>query len=270
MKRRLKRLIPTYLVFMIIWLAVKYICGDFEIQMALGNLLALQHFSGHADSFNWYVGAALLFYLFAPYFKVIVDRASPICKYLFPLFLFICSVPFWQANTHIIVASRLPIFYIGLLFADMCQKSKRILWYHVGGAILSFIVGILFLAVSFNWLSQYLRSHGLFWYPFIFITPPLCMAISYLLIHIERLKFTRPIVSFLSLCGAYSFELYLMHIWLFPLILLWIAKYSLSEYSYFVWTAGIILLVVSCFVLRRLALLFSRIFQKFNRNSMIR
>ena len=262
MKRRLKRLMPTYCIFIIGWLAAKYFDGTFGVQMALGNLLALQHFSGHANSFNWYVGAALFFYLFAPYFKMIVDRTSPICKYLFPLFLFSCSVPFWQAETHIIAASRLPIFYIGMLFADICQQSKQISVRCVVVASLSFVVGILSLAVFCKFFPEHLWSYGLYWYPFIFITPSLCMAISYCLIRIEKWHFAKPIISFLSLCGNYSFELYLIHILLISLISLLIERFNLSDQSYFIWAVGILPLAIGCFSLRRLTLLFNRLFRK--------
>ncbi len=261
-QRRLKRLMPTYVVFMIGWLAVKLILGDFSIPMAIGNLLALQHFSGHENAFNWYIGAALLFYFLAPYFKMIVDRSSPACKYLFLLFLFVCSVPFWQANTHIITVSRLPVFYIGMLIADLCRQSKRISVGHVLGAILSCVLGLLFLAVSFKWASQYLWSHGLYWYPFALITPPLCMAISYFLFLCERIKIAKPIHWFLSLCGSYSFELYLVHILLFFLIPLVIEKFSLSNVRLAVWTAGIIALIPGCFILRRLTSLCIGFFDK--------
>lgn len=262
MKRRLKRLMPTYVIFMIGWLALQYASGNFGIQMAVGNLLALQHFSGHPNSFNWYVGAVLLFYFFAPYFKVIVDRSSPRGKYLFPLFLIVCSVPFWKADIHIITASRLPVFYTGMLFAEICQQSKRISGRHVFGAMLSFVVGMLSLALFFAWFPQYRWSHGIYWYPFILITPPLCMAISYVLIRVEKFKFAKPIVSFLSLCGDYSFELYLVHILLLTLIPCLIERLNLANVRYFVWLAGIIPLIAGCFILRRLTNLFNRLCQR--------
>ena len=262
MKRRLMRLMPTYWIFIIVWLAAKYIDGTFGAQMALGNVLALQYFSGHENAFNWYIGAALLFYFLAPYFKMIVDRTPPVCKYLFPLFLFACSVPFWQAHNHIVTVSRLPIFYIGMLFADVCQQSKRISACHVAAACLSFAAGVLLLAVFFKLFPTCLWSHGLYWYPFIFITPPLCMAVSYVLILMEKRNFAKPIVSLLSLCGNYSFELYLVHILLLSVISFLIGRFNLSNYSNYVWAVGVIPLVIGCFMLRRLTLLCKRLFRK--------
>ena len=253
-KRRLKRMMPTYMIVTAVWLILQYISGNFGTRMALGNLLVLQHFSGHPNAFNWYFSAALLFYFLAPYFKIIVDRASPVCKYLFPLFLLVCSIPFWWTDTYIITAARLPIFYTGMLFADLCQQSKRISGKHVICATGSFLAGVASLAVFSRWFPQHLWSCGLFWYPFILITPPLCMAISCFMILTEKLNVIKPIGSFLSLCGAYSLELAVIHVFLFALIPYCIERFGLFDFTGFIWAAGIIPLVAGCYILRRLTL----------------
>ena len=251
---------PTYLIFIVIWLVSMLALGEFSFQMAVGNILALQHFSGHSHAFNWYIGAILLFYLFAPYFKVLIDRTTPICKAFFLVLLFACSIPFWEAGVHLITVSRFPIFYIGMLFAESCQKDTRILKKHIFSAILMFIVGILSLYFSVIYAPQFMESHGLAWYPFILITPPLCIGISFLLHFIEKAKITAPVMAFLKLCGNYSFELYLIHLLLIPLISLFIEKYNLSNFRYLVWTAGIIPLSLGCFILRRVTLYFHRLY----------
>lgn len=261
-KRRLKRLMPTYCIFIVFWLAFKFVTGKFSVQMALGNILALQHFSDHTLSFNWYISAVLLFYLFAPYFKIIIDRSSTFSKYLFLAFLFACSIPFWKVHAHIVMVSRLPIFYMGMLFADVCQKDKKILSKHIVGATAMFLIGLLVLLSSYAIAPQLMWSHGLYWYPFILIAPPLCMAISYVLSRIERIRILKPIITFLSLCGNYSFELYLVHIGLLSLIPVFIENYNLSNISDLVWVAGIIPLVVGCYLLRSLTSFFNRLYQK--------
>lgn len=261
-KRRLTRLLPTYCIFIIFWLAFKYATGSFSIQMALGNILALQHFSDHTHEFNWYISAVLLFYLFAPYFKIVVDRSTTFLKYLFLVFLFVCSIPFWTVYPHIIMVSRLPIFYIGMLFADMCQKDTKILRKHIVGATAMFVIGLLVLFSFYIKAPQLMWSHGLYWYPFIMITPPLCMAISYVLFHIEKIRILNPIITFLSLCGNYSFELYLVHIGFLSLIPIIIERFNLSHISDFIWIAGVIPLIIGCRALRGLTLCFNRLCSK--------
>lgn len=261
MKRRLKRMMPAYMIVTVGWLAFQYISGNFGIRMALGNLLLLQHFSGHPNVFNWYFSAALLFYFLAPYFKIVVDRTSSVYKYLFLLFLFVCSIPFWRSDAYIITVTRLPVFYAGMLFADLCQQSKRICANHIICAILTFLAGAVSLAASYRWLPQYLWPYGLYWYPFLLITPPLCMAISCFMMLTEKINVLKPIGSFLSLCGDYSLELAVIHVFLFSLISYCIERFGLFAYRYFIWIAGVISLIAGCYILRRLTLQCNRLFK---------
>jgi peptidoglycan/LPS O-acetylase OafA/YrhL len=162
MKRRLRRLAPTYIVFIVIWLSYQYVTGNFNFQMAIGNLFALQNFTGLGDEFNWYISAIFLFYILAPYFVAIVKQASHIHKIMFLLFLIACSIPFWNANTYIITITRLPIFYIGMLFADMCKKDMQITSMHVVCLVAGFILGVVSLGTVYFLLPQYWWSHGLY------------------------------------------------------------------------------------------------------------
>lgn len=263
LKRRLKRLIPTYLIFIIAWLIYQILADNFSFQMALGNILAVQNFTGLDSDFNWYISAILLFYILAPYFKAIVDQASPAQKALFLLFLLVFSIPFWRAHTYIITVTRLPLFFIGMLFADLCKKDVRISNKHIAGMIVAFIFGAISLVTVHSLAPQYLWSHGLYWYPFILITPPLCIAISRIAMVLEKAKVTKPLISFLSLCGNYSFELYLVHILLTLCISAFIRLFKLSHISNVIWGAGTVLIVVGCFMLRRFTVLVTNLFNAY-------
>ena len=260
MKRRLKRLAPTYLIFIMAWLLYQILADNFSFQMALGNILAIQNFTGLDSDFNWYISAILLCYILAPYFKAIIDQASPVQKALFLLLLLAFTIPFWRAHTYIITVTRLPLFFIGMLFADLCKKDVRISGRHIVGMVVSFILGAAFLVVAHSRAPQYLWSHGLYWYPFILITPPLCIALSRISMVLEKAKATKPLVSFLSLCGNYSFELYLVHILLTLCISAFIRLFNLYHISNVVWGAGIILIVIGCFMLRRTTMLVTNLF----------
>ena len=259
MKRRIKRLAPTYIIFILFWLAYQYIIGNWGLQMALGNLLALQNFTGHGYDFNWYISAIFLLYILAPYFKSIAEQATPVHKNIFLMFLLVCSVPFWKADTYIITITRLPIFYIGMIFANECKKNYQITRSTIVFGGIAFILGITILLLSYVFAKQYLWSYGLYWYPFVLITPPLCLGISYVSMFLEKAKITKPIISFLSLCGNYSFELYLVHIPLFSIIPVLIKKYDLSNINYLIWAAGIVAIAIGCYVLRYLTVLLNRL-----------
>ena len=263
-KRRLKRLIPTYLIFIIAWLIFQYTCGNFGFQMAIGNLLALQSLTGNEHAFNWYISAIFLFYLLAPYLKAIAEQKNTVHKIVFLIFLLICSIPFWNASTYIIIITRLPIFYLGMLFADICEKGTLIDKRGIITLTIAFIFGLGSLLFAFLFANQYLWSCGLFWYPFILITPPLCLAISYISMILEKAKATSRIVGFLSLCGNYSFELYLLHILMFSIIPKVISYFNHSAVHYFIWAIGFACIPIGCFILRRLTALFNHIIENFS------
>ena len=258
-KRRVNRLIPTYVIFIVFWLIYQWIIGKFDFRMALGNLLALQNFTGRGRDFNWYISAIFLLYILAPYFKAVAENTSVARKLLFTLFLLICSVPFWGVTAYIITLTRLPVFFIGMVTADLAKKDKRLGKKELLALGAAFVIGFALLFGSFIFAKDYLWSHGLYWYPFILITPFLCFMISYAAMLLEKTKITKPIVGFISLCGGYSFEIYLMHIFVFEAVRKIISARGLSDIGYLVWAAGLICIPVGCFLLRRLTGLFNRI-----------
>ena len=262
MKRRLKRLLPTYLVFIVFWLIFKYALGEFDLQMALGNILAVQNFTGLGNYLNWYISALFLFYLLAPYFKIVIDRASPVCSALFLLLLILFSVPFWGATTYIITVTRFAIFYIGMLFAKMCRRETKIRPVHLVFAAAAFAAGTAALMISYAYFPQLLWSCGLHWYPFILITVPLCIAISYVMRFLEKYKVTRPIAGFASLCGKYSFEIYLLQFPLVTIVGKLIVRYGLMEHRDYIWLLGMPVLAIACYALRRLTKLSEYVYGK--------
>ena len=259
MKRRMKRLAPAYLIYLIFWLAYQIPLGQFGLRMALGNILGIQYFAQQDNAFNWYISAILLFYLLAPYMKTIIDRSSTRGQIIALGVLILGTVPFWNCHAFLIIVARLPLFFIGMLCGKLCQTDKKISPVHLILATAAFLMGAVALVASYLWFPQYLWSKALYWYPFILMTPPLCIAISYLAALLEKTKFTKPIVSFLSICGDYSFELYLMHIMVITLLSILVAKYDLYRYSYPIWAAGGVALALGCYLLR----LASKLFLKF-------
>lgn len=266
MKCRIKKLAPTYLIFIVVWLFYQYLIGNFEFQMAIGNLFAVQNFTGHGQDFNWYISAIFLFYIIAPYLKAIVEKSTTTNKILFLAFLIAISFPFWNSNTYIITITRLPIFYVGMLFGDICMKNTKITTKHIVGMIVAFILGVVSIIVFFKFASQNLWSFGLYWYPFILITPPLCFAISYISKFFEKIMLTKLIVSFLSICGNHSFELYLVHILLISCINVFISKLDMCVNTYQIWLIGGVFLLVGCFILKRFTIIINKLFKIVNKN----
>ena len=257
-KKRLNRIMPTYLVFMIFWLVYQWRLGAFNLPMAIGNIFAVQQLTGNAGSFNWYISAILLFYFFAPCFKTLVDRTSRLGNTLFLFFLILVTIPFWNSNNMIIIVTRLTIFYIGMLLAKLCKADVKISAKYIVLAVLMFLAGCVSIWYFWTFLGAFKWSHGLYWYPFILVTPPLCMAISLISMLLEKSKITKVISWLLSICGAYSFEIYLVHIPFLTLVPLLIKKYSLESKGYILWLASGVLLIVGCFVLKGIITLWGK------------
>jgi peptidoglycan/LPS O-acetylase OafA/YrhL len=149
-----------------------------------------------------------------------------------------------------------------MVFAQMCKENKKISSRNIIVLIVAFIFGLISILAFKKSASSYLWSYGLYWYPFILIAPPLCIAISGISMLLKKNKWTRPIISFLSLCGDYSFEMYLVHILLIECIPILIGVFGLSQISHLVWILGGVLLFVGCFMLRRFATFSNRLFDK--------
>lgn len=251
LKRRLHRLAPACILTIGFWLVFRFVIGQFDVPMAVGNLLGLQSFTNRGLEFNWYISAILLFYFLAPYLKVGAERFSPVGKVLLLLFLLICTVPFWNVNGYMIIVTRLPIFYAGMLLGDLSKRGVRVKSAHILWMAVSFVVGILTLWLCYWNLTPYLWSHGLFWLPFLLIVPPLCIGLSLFLALLNKWKVVRRIPSFLSHIGDYSLELYLMQVLWVVMTPTFINKFRLQAHSDAVWTAGVVAVILGSLILKQ-------------------
>lgn len=251
LKRRFSRIFPMYLCFMALWIPFMALTDEMSIGVALGNLFAVQSFTGLGGDFNWYICATLLFYIFAPYFKNAVDQAKSVWGSILLLAaLLLISVPFWNSSAYIIFMTRLPIFFVGILFGKRCFDGKAF-------SVRSIIVYILVAAVSLFALDaclDYFRStnpgylwyYGLYWYPFLLITPGLCIGISLVMVLLERWKVGRWLVQVLAKIGDYSYEVCLMHILVFDVL----EYMHLYNYRPKVFCFSIFCMVAGCVALR--------------------
>lgn len=246
-KRRFLRIGPEYLIFIICWLIYKAVSGVFSMSMALGNILGVQSLTGKANSFNWYISAIILFYFLAPYLKKAADRFTTVKQFVFIAFLLVLTIPFWSVNNWIIVLTRIPIYYIGMLFAKLCKTEYVITKKSIFVAGLFAFIGVIALWLCMQYLGSYLWSNGLYWYPFIFITPGMCIISVYV---VKIFKFLK-LEKLLDLIGKYSFEIYLVHIPLIEVVNFIINKFNLQDYSIFIWIAGIIPLILGCIILKK-------------------
>ena len=259
-KRRINRIAPTYLCFIVLWLVYQFLREGISIPMVIGNLFAVQHLTGNGQSFNWYVSALVLLYFMAPYLKVWIDRSSRGNQLLFGGFLLLLSIAFWDSRPMIILATRFPIFYMGMLFA---RDSKHDACISIRTAILLLLATVSGLALQLHVNAAYtelLWNKGLYWYPFILIVPGLCVLISWISGLCERSRITQAVTNCLTVIGDYSFELYLLHLPLVDLVQDLIGKYGLQRVQKPIWLLALISLIAGCIILRKLAAFAARRF----------
>lgn len=221
-KRRLMRLAPVYLCFIIPWILWRLWLGNFPITAVVGNLLGIQYLTDLGNSFNWYIGGLMVMYLLAPYLKQLADRCRSWQQLGVVLGLLVLSVPFWGGYTYIIIVTRLPIFYLGMLLGKACQEEKTLTDRQLLGWILGTVLGVLLLEACSRLYSEKMWTHGLYWYPFLLITPGLCFGLSAAAEFLERWRLCRLLCSGLGFVGKYSFEVYLAHLTLFEELHNWL------------------------------------------------
>lgn len=216
-KRRFIRIMPTYFVFIVIWCTYKVITDGMDFTTVLGNIFCVQDLTGKDGSFNWYFGAMWIFYLLTPYFVAVADKIKkPAGCVLFCLLLVLFSFPFWNVKALIIIVTRLPVYFLGMYLAKRSQVSddKISLKFMLIATVLSIISMAAFIVCYFK-LHDELWNYGLWWYPFIITAPTICLYLSFISKQLEKKSVGQKILKALSFIGSYTFELFLVHVFVF-------------------------------------------------------
>lgn len=251
--RRLRRLGPVYLIFMLFWLPWQYTKGVVTLSNLLGNLFGIQYLTALHNEFNWYVSAILVLYVLAPYLKAVIDSAGWRGRVLFLGLLLVLTVPFWMSGTYIIIVTRIPIFYLGMLFAAASAEGRSVRPWQLVIAVALAAVGVAALNWGFEHIMNKMWAYGLHWYPHILIAPPVCVLLSLLMEMLERLPGGGRIVGLLSKIGGYSFEIYLLHFPMVDVLSELIRERGLQEHRTLIWTAGLLVLSCGCVILQKAA-----------------
>ena len=253
-KRRFIRIAPTYWCFICIWFIYRALIGKLKLSAVLGNVLGIQSLTGLGNEFNWYISALLVLYILAPIFKAIVDKSKKdIHNVLMIVLLLGISLVYWGADKFIIIATRVPIFYVGMIYAKHCCEEKELKGKCIFLHIITMIVGVgIYFLFQFEF-TDYLWKYGLYWYPFILITPGMCIIISLAMSFLERCKWCGWISKILTLIGNYSFEIYLVHMLIFKGTKYLIETKSIIPNTNEIWFASSAIVVCGCVLLRNIS-----------------
>ena len=188
-----------------------------DFTTVLGNIFCVQDLTGKDGSFNWYFGAMWIFYLLTPYFVAVADKIKkPAGCVLFCLLLVLFSFPFWNVKALIIIVTRLPVYFLGMYLAKRSQVSddKISLKFMLIATVLSIISMAAFIVCYFK-LHDELWNYGLWWYPFIITAPTICLYLSFISKQLEKKSVGQKILKAFSFIGSYTFELFLVHMFVF-------------------------------------------------------
>lgn len=235
LKKRAARILPSYIPFVIIWMVFKKLFDRIYVTEIFGNLTMSGSFNRDANQFNWYIGLLLLFYMLAPYiFGMLYRSSKPWKTYILLMILaFATGVAFFHGML-LQTISRLPIFITGMLFADVdenhwenCPKTllqairSKAFWIALS------VVGFVLMYICLHQSYLDLWHYGLYWYPFLLITPGCAIVLGMVGKHMPK--------CFDGLGNA-SFEIYMWHIGIYEFLLyrierkivIWIAVFVIA------------------------------------------
>lgn len=263
LKRRVKRLGPSYLCFIIPWILWRLWISDMPGWAILGNLLGVQSLISWDYHFNWYIGGLVVYYFTMPYMKRLTDSCGKLWQDLLVwLCIGVATIPFWGAHDTIVMLSRLPVVYSGMVFGKLANRGyvlKRRDFLALNGTALA---GALALLVSYYMLPEWLWSRGLYWYPFALMVPGFCMLFSALAEKMQERPYLRRIKQFLEIVGTYSFELYLVHVFLYEGLMPRIVGYLWRITVNMQWAMSLPVVILGTFLLNRAAFFVNRLMQK--------
>lgn len=213
-RRRCARILPVYVPFALCWIAVEALGAGISFSAALANLFGVHGFLDIAPSFNWYVSGMWLSYLLAPFLAPLAERCDNRVKAIgavLALLLFSCA--FWGDTQLIIIVTRLPVFFAGMLFAAESERREALTKAELALLLALIPVGAAILWESPKFFADLVWSHGLAWYPMLLIAPGLCVAVAAVSAWLDRFAAGRGINKVLGFLGGITFEIYLVHFW---------------------------------------------------------
>ena len=214
LRRRAERILPVYLPFMLVWIAVEALGGGIGIPAALANLFAVHGFMRVSPAFNWYVSGMWLTYLLTPWLVPLAERADTRPKAAAAILaLLLFSVAFWGDTELIIIVTRLPVFFVGMLFAAESGRREALTRAELAVMLLLVPVGAAMLWESPKFFPDSIWDRGLAWYPMLLTTPGICAAIAAVSDCLSRVRAGRAVNRALAFLSGLTFEIYLVHFW---------------------------------------------------------
>ena len=209
-RRRAERILPAYLPFCIVWLAVMIPLSNMGMGKALhtiaGNVLMVGYFLDTPLMINWYVSALTVSLIIAPvlYWSLQGERGSLIRAGALLAGAAALGLLF-VGDVKYMAVSRLPVFILGMLFARPVKKDgKAVLILLAVGAVCALAA----LLLCFEKRPDALLRYAMYWHPFVLIAPALCCGLGWIFARCPA-GMLKP----LRFIGEASFEIFLFNVW---------------------------------------------------------
>lgn len=260
LKRRVRRLGPVYLCFIIPWILWRLWISDMPGWAILGNLLGVQSLISWDYHFNWYIGGLVVYYFTMPYMKRLTDSCGKLWQDLLVwMCIGVATIPFWGAHDTIVMLSRLPVVYSGMVFGKLAKEGYVLRFRDYLVSAIAVAAGAAVLVICQTSFPELMWNQGLFWYPFALIAPGCCVLVSAGAEKLDDHKILRGIRKLLEFVGIYSFELYLIHVFVYEDLRAAVLDYLWRITVNGQWVMSIPVIVVGAFLLNRAASLASRL-----------
>lgn len=210
MERRMGRLLPSYLPFIIIYCGFMLWANQMNKWQALGNLTTFGWWTRMGGQFNWYIPTLIALYLLSPLLFGIIEKYGKKSLLVFPVFFLLDAA---CVDTSLMMGvSRFPVYFLGMYLGAEAAAGKEPSKRHltIAGVLAVASMAAFFALVQLRpgWLSKY----GFWWHPFLLSTPGCLYFTTWLLEKQERWAVTRQIGRGLNFLGGKSFEIYLCHL----------------------------------------------------------
>lgn len=217
MQRRLSRLLPSYLPFILLFCGFCFLTGTMNKWQVLGNLTTFGWWAQMGGQFNWYIPSLIVMYLLSPLFYRIIETYGRKSLWAIPLMWLISAG--CVGTSLMIGVSRFPVYFLGLYLGRQAAEgrvpTRNQLRLSGVAALVSMLALYVFVQIIPNGLSRY----GLWWHPYLFSTPGCLFFTSWCLQKHEKWAITRALNRFLRFLGENSFEIYLWHILVYTVAL---------------------------------------------------
>lgn len=203
--KRIMRILPFFIPIALF----RWYYLDYSLEQGL-YLISTLAFWFTWDRTMWYVSGIIPLYILTPFYLKMIKNKEKFWTIVMVILSFLIGLLFFNNTNQIVFIARIPIYFLGFLAGKYSYEKKEVSKKMIFVHLLVMIIGFAILRISFIQYEAFLWSYGLYWYPFILITWPLCLFLGKFFELMEKIKFTF-ISSTFSKIGLVTFEFYLIH-----------------------------------------------------------